>query len=199
MPKFNHRIIVIGLATVIALLLGITVAPTALADDDQEQEFAMLDDFATEDGASGSGESEVDGDFVEIEVEAEDLLPDHQYELKVTIGFCALGTIRENIMSDCDAPVGPTPTVVSCGPERSDSDGEVEFDCDLDLVELLGAGPATYRLDFFVTHFHPTDPGVGLGVPLSVVLDRDPLLRCAPASLHTVPQDDDDDDDDDDD
>jgi len=56
-----------------------------------------------------------------------------------------------------------------------------------------------YRLDFFVTHIHPTVPGMpGTGVLLSDVLDRDPLLACAPASVHTVPQDDDDDDDDDD-
>ena len=97
-------------------------------------------------------------------------------------------------MRDCDSPVGVTPpTVVTCGPVRSDDDGEVELDCDLDLVELLGPGPATYRLDFFLTHFHPTGPGVGFpGIPISVVLDRDPLLRCAPASLHTVPQADDD-------
>ena len=67
MPRLNHRGIVIGLATVIALLLGITVAPTALADDDQEQEFGMFDNFATEQtGASGSGESEVDGRRVKL-------------------------------------------------------------------------------------------------------------------------------------
>ncbi len=184
MPKFNHRGIVIGLVAVIALLLSITV-PTALAGDDQEQEFAMLDDFATEDGASGSGESEVDGDFVEVAVDAEGLLPYHQYEMKVTIGPCTSPAI-----ADCDAPIVGMPAVVTCGWENSDSDGEVEFDCDLDLVELLG--PGTYRLDFFVTHIHPTDPAGNPqggdpdpGVILPLVLDRDPLLRCSPASRHS--------------
>jgi len=180
MPKFNHRGIVIGLATVIALLLGITVAPTALADDDQEQEFAMLADFATEQtGASGSGESEVDGDIVEIEVEAEGLLPYHQYEMKVTI----------SPEGDLRPPPETDPIFVTCGWENSDSDGEVEFDCDLDLVQLRG--PGIYRLDFFVTHIHATEPGKDgtPGVPLSAIFERDPLLRCAPASIHMVPGD----------
>ncbi len=187
MPKSNHRGIVIGLVAVIALLLSVTV-PTALADDDQEQEFDMNDRFATEDGASGSGESEVDGDFVQIDVDAEGLLPHHQYEMKVTIGFCSAPHIF-----DCDAPVGgPPPAIVTCGWENSDGHGDVEFDCDLDLVELLG--PGTYRLDFFVTHIHPTVDGCcGVGPLLTTVLDRDPLLACQPASVHTVPQDDDDD------
>jgi len=135
----------------------------------------------------GRGVSEVDGDFVEIEVEAEGLLPYHQYEMKVTVGFCPPDPINAGF---CDAPTMPTLAVVTCGWENSDSDGEVEFDCDLDLVELLG--PGTYRLDFFVTHIHPTGPGSGLGFPISGVLDRDPLLRCFPASVHTVPGDDDD-------
>ena len=191
MPKSNHRGTVMGLAAVIALLLSITVAPTALADDDQEQEFAMLDNFATEQtGASGSGESEVDGDFVEIEVEAEGLLPDHQYELIVIIGACSVDPVV------CPLPIEGMPIFVTCGPESSDDDGEVEFDCDLDLVDIAGA-PGTYRLDFFVTHNHATVLGAvdTPGLPLSLLFDRDPLLRCGPASVHTVPQDDDDDDD----
>jgi hypothetical protein len=51
----------------------------------------------------------------------------------------------------------------------------------------------------FVTHIHPTVDGCcGNGQLLTTVLDRDPLLACQPASVHTVLQDDDDDDDDDD-
>ena len=180
MPKFNHRAFVIGFATVIALLLSITV-PTALADDDQEQEFGMFTNFATEQtGASGSGESEVDGDFVEIEVDAEGLLPDHQYEMIVIIN------------DELVAPVfADFPIFVTCGPESSDDDGEVEFECDLDLVDITGA-PGTYRLDFFVTHNHATVPGDGFfGETLTDIVNRDPLLRCGPASIHTVPGDDD--------
>jgi len=185
MPKFNHRGIVIGLAAVIALLLGLTVAPTALAHGDQEQEFDMNDRFATAIGASGSGESEVDGDFVEVAVEAEGLLPHHQYEMKITIGACPPDAISAG---QCDGPAGMfLPVVVTCGWEESDSKGEVEFDCHLDLVELIG--PGTYRLDWFVTHIHPTVPGMaGNGALLSDVLGRDPLLACQPASLHTVPE-----------
>jgi len=183
MPKFNHRAFVIGLAAVIALLLSITV-PTALADDDQEQEFGMFDNFATEQtGASGSGESEVDGDIVKIEVEAEGLLPYHQYEMKVTIS-------PEGVLIP---PVFTDPIFVTCGWENSDSDGEVEFDCDLDLVEL--SGPGIYRLDFFVTHIIPTVAGNiasdPFGPGLTDIFDRDPLLRCGPASIHMVPGDDD--------
>ena len=170
-----------GLSVAVLLMLGLVV-PTALADDSQEREFRMLEDFAAvETGASGSGESDVDGDFVEIEVEAEGLEPNHQYEMKVTItselrgnGTCCKGPVSAGVVD-----------LVSCGWEDSDDGGEVEFECDLDLVELLGSG--TYRLDFFVTHIHSTD----LFSDLSIVLDRDPLLRCAPASVHTVPQDDD--------
>ena len=190
MPKFNHRGIVIGLAAVIALLLGLTVAPTALAHGVQEQEFDMNARFASAMGASGSGESEVNGGFVEVQVDAEGLLPHHQYEMKITIGACPPDALSAG---GCDSPAGEfLPVVVTCGWEESDHFGEVRFDCHLDLVELLGAG--TYRLDFFLTHFHFTGPGKAgtAGVPISLILDRDPLLRCSPASLHTVPQVDDD-------
>ncbi len=175
MPRLNHRGTVMGLAAVIALLVSITVAPTALAHDPQEQEFAMLDDFATEQtGASGSGVSSVHKDSVRIKVKAEGLLPRHQYEMKVTIG-------DEGV-----PPVMGDPIFVTCGPERSNRRGKAQFRCELDLVDITGA-PGTYRLDFFVTHNHATGLGAaGNGEILSGVLDRDPLLRCAPASTHTV-------------
>ncbi len=174
MPKFNHRGIAIGLVAVIALLLSITLG---LAKDNQKQEFAMLDDFATEiTGASGSGESKVHKDSVRIKVKAEGLLPRHQYEMKVTIG-------DEGV-----PPVMGDPIFVTCGPERSNRRGKAQFRCELDLVDITGA-PGTYRLDFFVTHNHATGLGApGNGEILSGVLDRDPLLRCAPASTHTVPE-----------
>ena len=177
MPRLNHRGTVMGLAAVIALLVSITVAPTALAHDPQEQEFAMLDDFATEQtGASGNGVSSVRGDSVRIQVNTHGLLPHHQYEMKVTIT-----TGRPPV-------VGPPPGVVTCGPETTNSSGHVHFDCTIDLVQLHGTG--THRLDFFVTHIHPTGDGFGeLGSLVGAVLDRDPLLRCSPASIHFVPGD----------
>jgi len=150
MPKFNHRGIVIGLVAVIALLLSITVG---LAKDNQKQKFAMLDDFAAETGASGSGESSVSKGSVKIKIKAEGLRPHHQYELKVIIT-----TGRPPIVGL------PPDAVVTCGPETSNRRGKARFKCDIDLVQLateqgflLDPGDE-YRLDFFVTHIHPTDP-----------------------------------------
>jgi len=75
----------LGVATILSLLLSITVAPTALADS-EKQNFDMRADFATEQtGASGSGVSRTHKDSVRIQVRAEGLLPHHQYEMKVTI------------------------------------------------------------------------------------------------------------------
>ena len=169
---FKHRARVVGLAVVLGLLLSVMVAPTALASD--EEEFDMNDRFAagTPTGASGSGEVEVDDGSVEIEVGAEGLLPNHAYELKVTIG-----------------PAGgfaPT-SVVTFGPVTSDDDGEIEFE------EDLGLAPGTYRVDLFVTHIHPTVAGSGpTGAALTALFNRDPLLSCQPAPTVTVAGDDDD-------
>ena len=124
-----------------------------------DNEFAMLDDFATETtGATGSGKARV-GSSVEVEVKAHGLIPGHDYELNVTIDFASVATF---------------------GPVTANEDGEVEFEEDLDLLSLLG--PGTYRLDFFVTHTHPTIPDPLFGG----LLDRDLLLRCAPFITVTV-------------
>ncbi len=88
----------------------------------------MNDRFATEKGASGSAEAEVDDGEVEFEVEAEGLVPGEEYELSVTRDFIDIFTF---------------------GPVTADEDGEVEFEGDIDLLSLLG--PGTYRLDFFLT------------------------------------------------
>ncbi len=164
MPKFNHRGIVIGLVTVIALLLSITVG---LAKGSQKQEYEMRDDFATEDGASGSGKLSVHKDSIRVEVKAEGLDPKHQYEMKLTIG----------------PPGAFDPTnVVTCGPKTSSHrGGKARFRCAIDLVQLLG--PGTYRVDIFVTHIHPGGHG-----GLAAVLDRDPLLACEPAPQVMVPE-----------
>ncbi len=134
-------------------------------------------------GASGSGVARTHKDSVRIQVRAEGLLPHHQYEMKVTIGDCPPDP---NSAADCVPPVEGDPVVVTCGPETSNRRGKARFRCAIDLVQLLD--PGTYRTDFFVNHIHHTGLGVGLGVPLSGVLDRDPLLRCAPASTHMVPE-----------
>ena len=173
MRSLSRRGAVIGLALVIALALSIAGAPTAIADD-QEEEFDMNDRFTPgglgSTGASGSGEVEVDDGSVEMEVEAEGLLPNHSYELRVVVG-------------PQGAPFQPGFFVVVFGPMMSDDDGEIEFEEDLDL------DPGSYRLDLFVTHPHPTGP-----MPLPIG-DRDPLLACAPAPMVTIGGDDDGDDD----
>ena len=177
MFRLNQRVTVMGLAALLTLLLCITVAPTALAvEGDQEHVFDMNDRFAAEAGASGSGEAKVDGASIETEVEAEGLIPGHQYELRISIG--------PGNVSPVVAPLS-----VGCGPVTADNDGEAEFECesDINLVQLFGAGP--YRIDLFITHIHPQDPGdpIGSNPALSAALDRDPLLACEPAVFVVVP------------
>ncbi len=126
-------------------------------------EFAMLDDFAVEKtGASGSGQADVEGGSVEIEVKAEGLIPGHEYELNVTIG-----------------PFPPFPggftSFVTFGPVTAQEDGEVEFE------GVIALAPGNHRLDFFVTHDHSTGTGVAFGL-----FDRDLLLRCRPAVFLTI-------------
>ena len=132
-------------------------------------EFVMLDDFATEKtGATGSGKARAGGS-VEVEVEAKGLIPGEEYELNVTIG---------------PQPLGFT-SFVTFGPVTADEDGEVEFE------EVIALDPGMYRLDFFVTHTGPTVVGSGDdGVFITAFIDRDPLLRCAPAVFLTVEADD---------
>ena len=124
--------------------------------------FAMLDDFAVEDGASGSGQADVEGGSVEIEVKAGGLIPGHEYELNVTIG-----------------PFPPFPggfaSFVTFGPVTAQEDGEVEFE------GVIALAPGNHRLDLFVTHTHSTGTGVVFGL-----FDRDLLLRCAPAVFLTI-------------
>ena len=160
------------IAVVVALILVVAPVtfPTALADD---VEFGMNDRFASagaKTGASGSGEVEADDGSIDIEVEAENLLPNHDYELKVTIG----------------PPGGFGPTnVLTFGPETSDDEGEIEFEIeDFDLVGLVGAG--TYRIDLFVTHAHtPVFDAVNPAITAALG-GRDPLLSCIPAPVVTV-------------
>ena len=110
--------------------VSVEVSSLAFSDGgDQEFEFDMNDRFATEKGASGSGEAEVDDGTVEFEVEAEGLVPGDEYELIVAIG----------------PPPGGFSTFDTFGPVTADDDGEVEFEGDIELA------PGDYRLDFLVT------------------------------------------------
>ena len=115
--------------------------------------FAMLDDLATEKGASGSGTAKLTGGHsVRVRVEANDLLPNHDYELNITIDFASVVTFTAT----------------------SDENGDVKFHDDLE-----GVAPGSHRLDFFVTHDHRTIRKKDLVFP--GLLNRDLLLRCAPA------------------
>ena len=136
-----------------------------------KEKFDMNDRFATETGASGSGKVNVHDGSVKIKVKAKDLLPNHQYELKVSIGPGGDPTL---------GGFNPTGGVVTFGPVTSGKHGKIKFKVDLDLLGLLG--PGLYRLDLFVTHTDPTVPGSGgVGEFLTTLLDRDPLLACEPA------------------
>ena len=158
---------------VTALLFSMVAVPTALAND-QEEEFDMNDRLATEKGASGIGKTAVNGDSVEFEVKAEGLLPNQQYELRITFGTAGLPPVPGNL------------AVVSCGPVTSIRNGDAKFRCDVDLVQLVG--PGAYRLDLFITRIRPTVAGSGAtGIALSGVLGRDPLLACQPAPMVMVP------------
>ena len=176
-----HKLLTLGLASLFLVVTGCqdtnTTGPLAgpnfdeVGDDGEDQEFffAMRDDLATDrTGASGSGEAEADDGTLEFEVEAEGLEPGHEYELNVTIG---------------PQPVGFT-SFVTFGTVTADEDGEVEFEGDIELA------PGNYRLDFFVTLTEPTATGGGFAGPfVTSFIDRDPLLRCAPAVFLTIAAD----------
>ncbi len=128
-----HKLLTLGLASLFLVVTGCqdtnTTGPLAGPSFHEVGVerffFDMLDDFAVEmTGASGSGQVDVDDGTVEVEVEAEGLIPGDEYELNVTIDFAS---------------------VVTFGPVTADEDGEVEFEGDIPLA------PGTYRLDFFVT------------------------------------------------
>ena len=168
----------LGVAAFLSLLLSITVAPTALADS-QKQKYDMNDRIAFEKGASGSGKISVHKDSMRVAVKAKGLIPKHQYEMTLAIGAAGV------------PPFFSDPVIVSCGPKTSSGGGGLSIRCAIDLIQLLG--PGEYRVDIFLTHIQPTepagDPSFGLpGVLLPVVLDRDPLLACQPATLVMVPE-----------
>ena len=170
-----RKLLPLGLASLLLVLTGCQdttttgplVGPSfAHAAASHDFVFAMLDDFGTETtGAGGSGQADIEGGSVEVEVKAEGLIPGHDYELNVTIE---------------PGNTFPPSSFVTFGPVTADEDGEVKFKGDIPL------DPGTYRLDFFITHDHgpSTDIGDLLG------LNRDLLLRCAPFTVVTIVADD---------
>ncbi len=123
--------------------------------------FAMVDGFAVEiTGASGSGKIRLRHRSVRIKVKAKDLLPNTVYELNVTIDFASFVTFTAT----------------------SNKKGKIKFKGDLEFA------PGEYRLDFFVTHDEPTisEAKFDFLVPLFLLLDRDLLLRCLPATIVSI-------------
>ena len=140
-----RKLLLLGLASLFLVVTGCqdtnTTGPLAgpsfaHAAASHDFGFDMNDRFATETGASGSGQADVEGGSVEIEVKAEGLNPGHDYELNVTIDFASFVTFTAT----------------------ANADGEVEFE------EVMALAPGTYRLDFFVTHDHATGTGVVFGL-----------------------------------
>ncbi len=171
MPK----LLTLGLASVFVVVTGCqdsnTTGPLVAtsffhAAASHDFEFVMLDDFAVENtGAGGSGLADVDGVSVEVEVKAEGLIPDVDYELNVTL--------------ELDVDTGLADSFVTFGPVTANQDGEVEFE------GVITLDPGAHRLDLFVTRTGSTGTGVVFGL-----FDRDLLLRCAPAVSLTIVADD---------
>ena len=161
-----HKLLTFGLASVSLVVSGCQDTPTTVpldldpafhvvgAGHGSLSSFDMRDDFAVETtGASGSGKTRVEHSSVLVSVKAKSLLPNTDYELNVTIDFASFVTFTAT----------------------SDKKGKIKFRGDLEL------DPGTYRLDFFVTHDHPTGTGVAFGL-----FDRDLLLRCVPFTEVTI-------------
>ena len=169
-----HKLLPLGLASLFLVVTGCqdtnTTGPLAGPDFHAMgaghglSSFAMLDDFATEKGASGAGKVNLQEGSVRVRVDAKGLLPNVDYELNVTIG---------------PQPGGFTSFVTFTA--TSDRHGKIKFQGDIEL------DPGMHRLDLFVTHNHPTVVGSGPdGAFITAFIDRDPLLRCAPAVFLTV-------------
>ena len=169
-----HKLLTFGLASLFLVVTGCQDTPTTVpldldpafdvvgAGHGSLSSFDMSDDLATETtGASGSGKTRVQHSSVLVSVKAKGLLPNPDYELNVTIDFDVALTVTFTATSD--------------------KKGKIKFRGDLEL------DPGTHRLDFFVTHDHPTVPGSGeVGEFVTSVIDRDPLLRCIPFTEVTI-------------
>ena len=129
--------------------------------------FDMNDRFATEKtGANGFGKVFVtqSGGTIEVKlIQAKGLLPNHEYELQVTVDF-------ENFY---------TSACFASNPSGHWKITNFELPANFD--------PGDYRVDLFVTHCEPTVPGDGdTGEFLTAFFDRDPLLSCEPFVIVTV-------------
>lgn len=111
------------------------------------------------------------GTTVGIQVlKAKSLLPNHEYEIWVTVSPWP------------GPPATDVITAQAFGPFGSNAHGNLQ----VSGIEASVPGTGTWRLDVFITHTHPTVPGVGaFGPAITAVLNRDPLLSCQPALIIT--------------
>lgn len=180
------HISVLSVLVALSLFAALALLPVSVQ---AHEEVDFNDRFAVQTTGAG-GEIEFDddqeGSFIEIsEIEVEGLLPDHAYEIWVTVS--PPGPPFANVISALTATFGPF---------VSDEDGELE----VEELEVSVPDPGSYRVDVFLTHIHSTTcPSTGLGADLCGLLGtvadptRDVLLACQPALLITLEADDDDD------
>ena len=182
------HISILSVLVALSLFAALALLPVSVQ---AHEEVDFNDRFAVQTtGARGEIEFDDDqeGSFIEIsEIEVEDLLPDHAYEIWVTV-------------SDPATPFVLVIPAQQFGPFVSDEDGELE----VEELEVSVPGPGTYRVDVFLTHIHSTTcPSAGFGAFLCGLLGtvedptRDILLACQPALIITLEADDDEDFDDD--
>jgi hypothetical protein len=161
-------------AMAVPLFGGTGTTPSALASQPQFDFFDMNDRFASETtGANGFARIRhtQEGSIEIAMVQVENLLPNHPYELQVTIQLAVPGDFTGDI------------DIVTSGAITTNPDGHLL----IKKVDLGSVAKGDYRLDLFVTHTHSTDPGSGpTGEFLTTLMDRDPLLACQPAPVVTV-------------
>ena len=126
----------------------------------------MNDRFANTQQTGANGDSRVvltQNGAIEIRrVKIKDLLPEHDYVLKVT--------------ADIDGVLGPQ-TVFTSQTIRTNKNGVFQ----IHNFSLGNLAPRTYRVDLFITHDHAFGSGTpGLGAFVAGVLGTEPLLACMP-------------------
>ena len=124
----------------------------------------MNDRFASETGANGSAavRHTQEGSIEIKKVLVQDLLPNHEYEVIVTVSPSPPGDF-DPILTETSAPI------------TSNANGHLV----MNKFNVGSLAPGDYRVDIFVTHDHSTGPD-----PFG--LDRDILLACQPFPVVTV-------------
>ncbi len=196
MHRLRRLAVLVAIAVLAGVMLGVAAAPAVEADRDIETQFAMDENppfVAPITGAIGTGvfDCDVEEKEFDLEDEAEGLLPNHRYQVFVTLTVGSAGP-----------PAGVV--FLNQGDVMTDDEGNLEFeieDSPLDLVALLpegadGVGLEGWRVDFEIIDplvYDDTKPCHAGGNPCRLVCA--PTTRITPADLVLDGDDDDDDDD----